>query len=90
MKFDLKYRVHDMRGSRRGQGKRSGGMIVGAMAARVDEIRELDVEATFGLSGDDAAEVRLFNRHMLDTYHKAREAGKSHHDAALAAYEVMD
>ena len=86
MKYPIKCVVHDFSGSRRGQGKRRGSMIMGAMSARTGKSLTIDMAATFGISGDDLAEVECMNQWEFNTYHRLREEGMDHGAAAKGAF----
>ncbi len=86
-RYPLKFIRHDLRRTMRGQGKRRGGMIMGAMAARTGVSLELDVVATFGCTEEDAEEIKLFNQWEFNIYRKQREAGNNHDIAAKTAFE---
>lgn len=90
LKFPLKYIRHDLRGSMRGQGKRRGGMIMEAMSAGTGVSLEFDVKATFGLTDEEAEEVKLFSQWEFNAYRKHRQAGDDHDKAAIAAWKVGD
>ena len=89
MKFPLKFIRHDLRYTMRGQGKRRGGMIMGA-GARTGFSLELDFKATFGLTDEQTKEAKLFNDWEFNTYRRQRENGADHDEAAGVAYEETD
>jgi len=86
LRFPLKFTIHDFSGSRRGQGKRIGGMVKGGMAAMVGKSATMDVGRTFGLVGDDLAEVECMKQWEFNVYRRQREAGDDHNTAATAAF----
>ena len=87
LKFPLKHIRHDLSTSMRGQGKRRGGMIVGAMAARTGVSLELDVIATFGCSEPEADEIRGLTSWEFNRYWKLRNNGRDHITAICSAWE---
>ena len=91
MKFPRKGKWHDLSSSMRGQGKRTGGMIRGAMAARTGKSFEIDVQATFGLNDEDAEDVRLLGFFDFGLYYRLRELeDKSHAEAMRIIDDALD
>lgn len=87
MKFPLKYIRHDLGGSTRGQGRRSGGMIMGSMSARAGVVKEFDAAKTYGLPKDKADDVRGLNMWEFMKYQRMREDGIDHDEAILLSYD---
>lgn len=86
MRYPLKVKRHNLSGNTRGQGKRRGGMIMGAMSARVGVSLEIDSQATFSLTDEQAEEVDVMNQWEFNRYRVAREDGLAHDDAAVQAW----
>lgn len=87
LKFPLRHIRHDLSASMRGQGKRRGGMVMGAMSARTGVSLEIDLKATFGLTDSQAEDLEAMNMWEFNRYRHLREGGKCHESAAQESWD---
>ena len=81
-KYPLQFKVFDLTSSTRGQGKRSGGMVRGAMSAKISVSTTIDMKKTFKLDNqDDVEELEGLDTFDFSIYRNARKDGNNHYDA---------
>ena len=86
----LKFKTVDWGPRPRGQGKRNGGMIMGAMSdAPTGKKSYVDYAKTFNLSKDQAEEVGYwgYSHPAFHIYWRARASGLNHDAAMLEGYK---